>query len=408
MSIKLPHKSFCILPWVSLEASPTGTVRPCCLADESIIDDDDLQCNLIDDTLEHIQDTKYMRKLRQKFLDGKRPKTCRKCWNEEDAGRTSKRMHTLNRLKHFDLPSKWTNKAHGLMFLDLKLGNICNLKCRICGSWSSSTFAAEELQYVDNPKESFHYDMLRQGRWPRENENFWQNLWDISEGIRYLEFTGGEPFMIKEHFEYLDWLVSNGLAPDIEIHYNTNGTQWPKKEYVKLWTYFKHVEIAFSIDNVGRKFEYERSGAIWHEVNENLEKFFELRNNVDNMSLQLCTTVNVFNVLYLEDVVKWEFFQMFDFVYWNMLHDAPANCIQALPDIVKEEAALRLLSADVPKEVKQEFVNIVTFMNESNGVELADVQKAITHLDQRRKESLQFSHPCLYEMLFNGKTCKET
>ena len=33
-----------------------------------------------------------------------------------------------------------------LKFLDLKLGNICNLKCRICGSWSSSKWAQEEIK----------------------------------------------------------------------------------------------------------------------------------------------------------------------------------------------------------------------------------------------------------------------
>ena len=32
-----------------------------------------------------------------------------------------------------------------LMFLDLKLGNICNLKCRICGAWSSNKWAQEEV-----------------------------------------------------------------------------------------------------------------------------------------------------------------------------------------------------------------------------------------------------------------------
>ena len=36
--MKLPNDKFCVLPWISLEASPIGTVRPCCLADEEIVD----------------------------------------------------------------------------------------------------------------------------------------------------------------------------------------------------------------------------------------------------------------------------------------------------------------------------------------------------------------------------------
>lgn len=86
--------------------------------------------------------------LRQQFLAQERPATCQRCWNEEDAGRTSKRMHTLNRLQHMIQDESWDSQAKPLQFLDLKLGNICNLKCRICGSWSSSTFAAEELAEI--------------------------------------------------------------------------------------------------------------------------------------------------------------------------------------------------------------------------------------------------------------------
>ena len=172
--MKTPHDKFCILPWVSLEASPIGTVRPCCLANDELVDNSNNKFNLNTATFKQIQDSNNMRSLRQEFLSGKQPATCQKCWNEEDSGRTSKRMHTLNRLKHIVQDQEWTEDARPLLFLDLKLGNICNLKCRICGSWSSSQFAAEELKFTDKPKESFHYQMLKEGAWPRENQMFWQ------------------------------------------------------------------------------------------------------------------------------------------------------------------------------------------------------------------------------------------
>ena len=118
----IPQDKFCVLPWVSLEASPVGTVRPCCLADDEISDDKDEKCRLGHMPFEDIRDTQHMRRLREQFLDGEQPKTCRRCWAEEDAGRTSKRMHTLDRLKHMLDDSAWTTAAKPLMFLDLKLG----------------------------------------------------------------------------------------------------------------------------------------------------------------------------------------------------------------------------------------------------------------------------------------------
>ena len=140
--MNIPHEKFCVLPWVSLEASPIGTVRPCCLADDEILDNDGNKFELSSANFADIQNSNHMTALRKEFLAGKNPQTCRKCWNEERGGRTSKRMHTLNRLKHTITDSEWTSDAKPLLFLDLKLGNICNLKCRICGSWSSSKLAA--------------------------------------------------------------------------------------------------------------------------------------------------------------------------------------------------------------------------------------------------------------------------
>jgi MoaA/NifB/PqqE/SkfB family radical SAM enzyme len=93
--MKIPHEKFCILPWVSLETSPIGTVRPCCLAEEEIVDVNGNKFDLSKSAeLADIQDSNYMRKLRKQFLRAEHPETCRKCWAEEDAGRTSKRMHT--------------------------------------------------------------------------------------------------------------------------------------------------------------------------------------------------------------------------------------------------------------------------------------------------------------------------
>ena len=228
--MKIPHDKFCVLPWVSLEASPIGTVRPCCLADDELLDNNGQKFSLLNADFAGIQNSHAMTQLRQEFLDGKKPQTCRKCWNEERAGRTSKRMHTLDRMKHMGISGNWTADAKPLMFLDLKLGNICNLKCRICGSWSSSQFATEEINQLppEEKKTSFPYQMLKAGAWPRENESFWQQIDSHLNNIRYIEFTGGEPFMIEQHFSMLQGIVDRGIAHQVEIHYNTNGTQYPE------------------------------------------------------------------------------------------------------------------------------------------------------------------------------------
>lgn len=390
--MNLPYKTFCVLPWVSLETSPIGTVRPCCLAEHEIVDNAGEKFNLASATFSAIQNSNNMRNLRQQFVNGEQPETCKKCWNEERSGRTSKRMHTLDRLKHVIPSQDWTADAKPLMFLDLKLGNICNLKCRICGSWSSSTFATEEMKHTGNEKGSFHHQMLKAGAWPRENKVFWNEIDEIAAQIRYLEFTGGEPFMIAEHFSMLQGLVERGIAKDIEIHYNTNGTQWPK-DADEIWRHFKTVEIAFSIDDVGARFEYQRSNAKWNEVQENISKFKELRVQHPNVQLQVCSTVNVFNVYYIEELANWIDTQEFDFVYWNMMHDAPYFSIANLPKSAKKAITNRLVTANVTRKHKQEFVNIIDFMNNGTQDLSQQMLQKIRELDSRRAENLAAVEP---------------
>ena len=399
--MNIPHDKFCVLPWVSLETSPIGTVRPCCLADDELVDNDGVKFDLNTVSFGAIQNSNSMRQLRQDFLDQKQPQTCRKCWREERAGRTSKRMHTLDRLKHMLPDQAWTVDAKPLMFLDLKLGNICNLKCRICGSWSSSTFATEELANIgpdEDRKSNHHYQMLRQGAWPRENPTFWNEIDQVSDQIRYIEFTGGEPFMIQEHFDMLQSLVHRGLAGNIEIHYNTNGTQWPEQAE-EIWQYFRHVEVAFSIDDVGARFEYQRSNAVWSQVCENITRFRAMRERLLNMSLQVCCTVNVFNVLYLDQVAAWIGQQDFDFVYWNMMHDAYYFCIATLPEMAKLEISKRLSEAVMDERTRQEFDQIQKFMMAGNSLDGFILRMRIADLDRKRQQNLAVIQPELAEII---------
>jgi len=403
--MNIPHDQFCVLPWISLEASPIGTVRPCCLADDEIVANDGNKFELGTADFLTIQNSNHMQDLRTEFLAGQRPETCRKCWNEEDSGRTSKRMHTLGRLKHSLKDDDWSSDAKPLMFLDLKLGNICNLKCRICGSWSSSQFAAEEISFTPRAeqKSSHAYKMLRAGAWPKENKNFWQQIDGVLDSIRYIEFTGGEPFMIDQHFDMLRGIVDRGIAGQVEIHYNTNGTLFPDRG-PGIWKHFKTVEIAFSIDDIGARFEYQRSNASWGTVKENINRFRIMRDSMPNLQLQCCTTVNVFNVRYLDEVALWIALQDFDFVYWNMMHDAWYFSISRLPASAKQQLTDYLRNCDTPAQFQEEFVRIVDFMNLGESSDGNETMRQIQKLDQRRQQDLRKIAPELAYVLDYAKT----
>ena len=382
-----------MLPWVSIETSPIGTTRPCCLAIDEITQSDGTKYDLNKTNLTEIYRSDYMQQLRQQFRRGEQPATCTRCWDEEAAGRTSKRQHSQIRLKHLANKVDYANDTPDqLWFVDLKLGNICNLKCRICGSWSSSKWATEEIAYLPdvNKKQHLAYTYLKKGAWPRETQTFWDNMRELIPNIQYLEFTGGEPFMIQEHFDLLKFAVDSGHANHIDIHYNTNGTQWPDAE--DIWKEFRLVEVAFSVDNVGTRFEYERYGAKWDEVNANIDRFHTLRNSNKKYWTQLCLTVNIQNVYYLDELLSWAETKGFNDIYFNMLHSPDHMSIANLTTAARQIVINKLDKLKVADKFRLEILRIIKFIMNSQGSNGSKFIEKMKQTDLYRHQSLKDTH----------------
>jgi MoaA/NifB/PqqE/SkfB family radical SAM enzyme len=403
LGINKTHDTICMLPWVSIEATPVGTARPCCLAKDEITKPDGTVYKLTEDGLGTIYQSEYMQDLRQEFLDGKKPSTCNRCWDEEAAGRTSKRINSRIRLKNYYPIVDWNNvKPDQLWFIDLKLGNICNLKCRICGSWSSSKWAKEEIDYEAkkfsianimgyNRKNHSAYKFLQEGAWPRDNDIFWDDLKELLPNVKYFEFTGGEPFLIEEHFKLLRYAVEQEYSNRIDIHYNTNGTVYPSAEEVALWDKFNRVEIAVSIDNVGDRFEYERYGAAWAEVEDNIAKFNLLRS--ERITTQVCMTVNIQNVYYLPELCDWVNEQEFDYVYFNMLHDPNDMCINRMTTKAQELVIDRLTTYPFAPKHRVEIDKVIQFIQNGEGSDGTEFLRKMLQTDEYREQSFLTSHP---------------
>ena len=374
----------CPLPWTHLEVDVNGGASPCCLYKGSIPD-----VKVYNQSLTSIQRHEYMEKLRTQFRKGDRPTSCQSCWQEEDAGKTSKRQNSIYKMKKS--LHDWTpNSEPTLKFIDFKLGNVCNLKCRICGSWSSSKWAQEELDYGENP---VALKNLREGGWPKKNPQFFEDLKEELKHVEYFEFTGGEPFMIKDHFKILMHCVETGIAKNIDIHYNTNGTQLPPQEIFDLWAYFKHVEIAFSIDDVGEPFEYQRHPANWREVNANLVKFKERK--TPNMDFQICTTVSIFNVFNLAKISLWVAQYQPKFFYVNTCFDPDYFNVQTLPKQVKNIVNSRY-------NMLTDFQPTLRFMNsvDRDNPDMRERRKSrILQTDAYRKENFGDVFPLLNKVL---------
>jgi MoaA/NifB/PqqE/SkfB family radical SAM enzyme len=397
----LPHPKICILPWISMETTPTGSMRPCCLATDEVTNFGKVLT--VKDGLSVGYHSDSMQLLRQEFLRGEKPTTCNRCWSEEDAGRTSKRQWHLRKFAGMTAKVNWYNpEPDSLWFLDLKLGNICNLKCRICGTWSSSKWAQEEMDYqtIDDPKTTRAYLQLKQGEWPRKSDTFWSDLETLLPQVKYFEFTGGEPFLIKEHFDLLSRAVELGYSKDISIHYNTNGTTWPE---VEVWKHFKEVEIAFSVDNVKQRFEIERSGASWSQLMATLDHARDLRSISHNIKLQVCITINIQNILYLEEWCEWADTQGFNMVYFNMLHDPPHMNIGRMTETAQQLVINKLRAGNFNNRYQTEINSVIRFIENGTGSDGTEFCEFMKRTDANRKENFALTHTAIAEAMGYGQ-----
>jgi len=393
-------KHFCPMPFVNLEARTDGGIAICCQMDEVMQKDTDNKFCLTEDTLSDGWKSEWLAKLRQDFLDGKKPEACYSCWTAEDAGIDSKRQRALR-----DFPNAKAEAEQGMLnekpiAMDLKLGNICNNKCRICSSYASSLWVPEEKKYDKFLQEQRGYgnqfwDHMRQvGRWPETNESFWEDFENISTDLKVLEFYGGEPLLIERHYDILEKLVESGRSKEMTLLYNTNGSVYPDKG-VDIWKHFDRVLLSFSFDGVGKQFEYIRHPAKWDQVQENLQRIIDL--NIPSIHLDICYTVGIFNIYYMEEILQWRDSFKEDLpVYFNHVYTPQHYSCKVLPSAVKEKIADKYKGNNHPDIVSS--VKYCTDVDYDQA-ELEKFYSSTKFSDQFRGESFKETFSEFYELL---------
>jgi FlaA1/EpsC-like NDP-sugar epimerase len=153
------------------------------------------------------------------------------------------------------------------------------------------------------------------------------------------------------------------------------------------------VDIAFSIDNVAERFELERYGAKWQRANEIVDMTHALRQTQSNITTQLCFTVNIQNIYYLDQLLAWADTKNFTSVYFNMMHDPYEMNIQHMTPAAQLLVINKLKSVIWPTKYKQEINNLITFINNGAGSDGTEFMKKMRRMDEYRDQSFLDTHP---------------
>jgi MoaA/NifB/PqqE/SkfB family radical SAM enzyme len=332
---------YCVNAFHSLSVNSVGNCKMCCMAEGG----SDWNQRVKDTPLETIFFDRYFLEVRNSLEKGIKHPACKKCWEEEAAGRDSKRIRD-NNTRQYELTDK-------IKVIELNLGNTCNIQCRTCHPYSSSKWN-KEFYTVNQLKEPYKIYLenakIYNDAW-EDDSLIWSELEKIGPTLERMDFYGGEPFLLKKQWAFVKKCVENGWSKNQILHYNTNGTIW-NHEDVSLFEHFKYVEVGFSIDGLREQFEFMRYLAKWDTVIENLEKAKEFMQGKTNLNFDICHTISSLNVFYIPEFI--DFFGPQWRIYLNLVHQPNYYAITIFPDKIKEKIIEKLdaISEDDWKQIK--------------------------------------------------------
>jgi organic radical activating enzyme len=277
-------KTYCPYPFMGASLQPNNTVLPCgqymnSAPFKKVI------------PLTEVRDSEYMNQLRHGMLNGQHGDGCQ-CPAEEASGIMSMRQHAIEKFGY--------EVSDDLKIVEIFFDNVCNLKCRSCGSSHSHLWYDDEMTMFGTTLADKKY-----------LKNHTYKEIDISK-LELVDIYGGEPMLSIDADEFLKELKDNNIIKNIELRLSTNGTTLPKEnmEYALLNCNFLKMQI--SIDAYGPLNNVMRSGSNFDELVKNLEYYNNILETrpAGSTKMMVHSAVGIYNinVLHLlEDFLKERF-----------------------------------------------------------------------------------------------------
>lgn len=342
-------------PFTGLATREDGAIKICCRSQPIGW--------IQEESLEQVWNNDKMREVRRQILCGERPEVCRPCFDLEDQGVESLRQRHINgvipeaRINLYPNALDNLREDYTMPFefptMEIKLNNLCNLKCRMCNpldstSWKDwdqiKSFYEKENNYLV-PTVAKLVRVPGQYIGPFDDtDHWWSSFEKLLPYFRRVEFAGGEPLMDPQHYKILDMLKP--YAKDIEIKYATNGTTLgisKNRTIHDYWPYFRSVAVNVSIDGIHDVYDYIRSNSKFSEIEQNIKEI----KSFSNVSRVVgAFTAQAGNILQAADCIDY-FLNEMGIVFYSHRVGYP-NCLsaQVLPQPLKDLAIQRLESVE--------------------------------------------------------------
>lgn len=373
---------FCDIPFTQLYMEIDGRYQACCFAHPS-----SKHSILNTGMKEWFIDSEEMNAVRSEMLDPDSDykqvnHTCQRCIADEDRYGRSRRTACMkihsNDATHWGKIDRTVQQFiedgklkfnERLIEVQLKVyGSECNLDCYMCdhnnstirqkvrdeGVWNDAIWGKltqlklDITNWVVKDKTDIKLDkdVDDQLRIPIMQETYditntkpmIDQTLALAPYIRSIKIIGGEPLIMKKHYELLDRLIESGDAEHIYLKYQTNLTETKVGKH-NIFNYiprFKRVSMVASVDGIGKTIEYMRRRCSWDKIVENAE----ISNTYDNVDVDFNGLVSFLSVMRFYEVTEWclnEGKDIIDQVNWAMLEWPTHLRVNMLPEKIKKD-----------------------------------------------------------------------
>ena len=372
----------CVHAWKSLYVTPLGEAGMCCIQYPLLT-----KINSNTD-VKNIRQEKVWVDVRESMLKGEEHPSCVKCWNTEKENNLASYRQLTNEkyLKEYNTIKKQNTKKlldDDLLYIDIRQTNICNMKCLSCNPVYSSLWGAEEgtnypLKYSDS--DAYNNTINKNGVLSIQNNEFEEYILSNLKNIREIYFAGGEPMLNTLHWDILAEL-DRMQRYDVKIYYNTNlfKLDYKTKHVFDYWDKFTNWFAGCSIDAIGPRAEYVRTGTKWKTIDAHLK----LMQEKYPLNFDIDTTVSALSIGGLKDLMLYcEKLNIKKHRWGNTVVGPRHLCIDILPRDYR-----RHVFNDIEKLVQQKIKNNKYLNNFLNHLEVAMLSTNATAKDRYKFKS---------------------
>ena len=373
----MSSKTYCPLPFSQISTENDGSYRLCCHSNLTVQNDDGSIAYLQDSPVSEVWNNKFYTSIRSQMNNGERPSACDTCYKLEDKGQVSYRERYNRQLTNTNtlMPSN----------IELKVGNLCNLKCVMCYPGASSLHQQEVNEFIadgiDPPNAFAQFETSEQFK-KAKPQQYADNL-NLDDCIR-MTLSGGEPLVNKTTDLILDRCINEHLCDQIELEIISNLTVLNPSMLDKLKK-FSHSKLLVSWDHVCEKAHFIRYPMDYNKFIDNLQAVQSA-----GIEINVSSCITIFNAFDLKQIFDtWQIHEIktvrLELVYFPLYFNIE-YLTDAQLDLIREQ--IRLIEqceySFMSEDIRLKLNSIKNLKSIKNDAVIAERKRVIELYDKKR------------------------